>query len=603
MAIYVDPNGNAMDKPLSGSRAVSLRTPAGPVTAAPVPQAPPVNMGMAQEVPTMRNVQNPNVGPGRVSPEAAQWQSMRSAPSVPGAAATEAAAAQAGRGAVFRAGQAVGRVAGGLRGAAPLMAAGGTIGALSDATDEDSTARYAKRFGVSEPTGDGSLGDIAKFAALRAGGFASDLGVNILDTGTGIVNGVRKATGAAPIPTFRSLLFRDGDPNQPAAAPAAPTLRGPAPTAVQTAAQQQAAPAPAVPTQPQNVVLRNGNSFSGENVREGFQYQDPNGMRTQAGSVNTVPTMATLDPALAARLSEARGAAVARGESLGPGGVISLGGSRGGSDVEALARSGKLTAAGLNAVMQSRGQDLNYDATLRGQGVQQRGQDLNYDLGMRGQDVQMRGQDMSNQVARAQARIEQMNKDRQYQLDVAKFGEERAKTMFNQREESDKNLTSKLEAMFSTRDDKGNMVVDKQRVAAHKAGITAAIGERAAALEAVPKNSPDYETAQKLAGQLRDKGAAALSEDGLQRLIAQLEVKQRSADAHSSWNPFAGTHVDSANPADYDVVGKRNGLITDDYVLRNGGTIPTRKLDKAEGDLFGGQRTTRFDILKQGLRQ
>ena len=87
------------------------------------------------------------------------------------------------------------------------------------------------------------------------------------------------------------------------------------------------------------------------------------------------------------------------------------------------------------------------------------------------------------------------------------------------------------------------------------------------------------------------------------RLIAQLEVKQRSADAHSFWNPFAGTHVDSANPADYDVVGKRNGLITDDYVLRNGGTIPTRKLDKAEGDLFGGQRTTRFDILKQGLRQ
>lgn len=48
--------------------------------------------------------------------------------------------------------------------------------ALSSSMDEDSTARYARRFGVSEPTGDGSFGDMARFAALRAGGFATDLG-------------------------------------------------------------------------------------------------------------------------------------------------------------------------------------------------------------------------------------------------------------------------------------------------------------------------------------------------------------------------------------------------------------------------------------------
>lgn len=555
----------------------------------------------ATELETIQGVRNPNVGAGRVSPEAAQWQSMRSAPSVPGAAAGEAAAAQAQRGMAYRAGQAVNRATSGLRGTAPLLVAGGTVGAIQDAQADDSTARYAKRFGVSEPTGDGSIGDMAKFAGLRAGGFASDLGANILDFGTGIVNGVRRSAGAEPIPTFRSLLFRDGDPNQPAAA--APTALAQKPAAAAAPAQPVTAPAPAVPTQPQNVVMRNGNSFSGTDVKEGFQYQDPNGLRTPAGPLNSVPTMATLDPALAARLAEARSAAVARGESLGPGGVVNLGASQGGgSNVEALARSGKLTAAGLNAVVAGRGQDLNYDATLRGQGVQQRGQDLTYDLGLRGQDVQMRGQDMSNQVARAQARMEQMNKDRQFQLDVAKFGEEKARTMFDQRERSDKDLTSKLEAMFTTRDDKGNAVVDKDRVAAHKAGITAAIGERAAALESIPKGSPDYEQAQKLAGALREKGAAALTEDGLQKLIAQLEVKQRSADAHSWWNPFAGTHVDSANPGDYDIVGKRNGLITDDYVLRNGGTIPTRKLDKAQGDLIGGQKTTRFDILKQGLR-
>ena len=49
------------------------------------------------------------------------------------------------------------------------------VSAIAPSMDEDSTARYAERFGVSEPTGDGSFGDIAKFAALRAGGYATDL--------------------------------------------------------------------------------------------------------------------------------------------------------------------------------------------------------------------------------------------------------------------------------------------------------------------------------------------------------------------------------------------------------------------------------------------
>lgn len=55
----------------------------------------------------------------------------------------------------------------------PAVAAGA---ALEGSMQPDATARYAKRFGVSEPTGDGSVGDMLKFGALRAGGFASDLG-------------------------------------------------------------------------------------------------------------------------------------------------------------------------------------------------------------------------------------------------------------------------------------------------------------------------------------------------------------------------------------------------------------------------------------------
>lgn len=56
-----------------------------------------------------------------------------------------------------------------------LLAAGG---AVANAMEPDSTARYAQRFATTEPTGDGTLGDIAKFAALRAGGFATDVANN-----------------------------------------------------------------------------------------------------------------------------------------------------------------------------------------------------------------------------------------------------------------------------------------------------------------------------------------------------------------------------------------------------------------------------------------
>jgi len=47
---------------------------------------------------------------------------------------------------------------------------------IMDGMEEDSTARYAERFNLPEPTGDGSVGDMLHFAALRGLGAASDMG-------------------------------------------------------------------------------------------------------------------------------------------------------------------------------------------------------------------------------------------------------------------------------------------------------------------------------------------------------------------------------------------------------------------------------------------
>lgn len=87
------------------------------------------------------------------------------------------------------------RAAGGIKGAVQtartvLNTGGGKIGGplarglavfnglaapVIGAFEDDSTARYAQRFGMQEPTGDGGVGDIAKFTALRGLGAASDM--------------------------------------------------------------------------------------------------------------------------------------------------------------------------------------------------------------------------------------------------------------------------------------------------------------------------------------------------------------------------------------------------------------------------------------------
>jgi len=97
--------------------------------------------------------------------------------------------------------------------------------ALADSAANDSTARYAQRFGVSEPTGDGSMGDMAKFAALRMGGFASDLGNNMLGGVPGKLFYRDQQAGASIIPeAAASELPRPAN----VITPTAPATRQPA---------------------------------------------------------------------------------------------------------------------------------------------------------------------------------------------------------------------------------------------------------------------------------------------------------------------------------------------------------------------------------------
>ena len=144
------------------------------------------------------------------------------------------------------------------------------IPALAESAAKDSTARYAKRFGMDEPTGDGSVGDILKFAALRGLGFASDLGNNLT---MGLAGNLYQDNQGEQAPGTAAAAPRQ------APASAAPAQVAPAATTA-TQARTQPASAPAVPaaggdlptdTTPRaNDITRVGNSFSGTNIGPGF---------------------------------------------------------------------------------------------------------------------------------------------------------------------------------------------------------------------------------------------------------------------------------------------------------------------------------------------
>lgn len=143
-----------------------------------------------------------------------------------------------------------GRLAGArklVNGAAGKLVGGvAAVQAVGDAMADDSTDRYAQRFAVDPPTGDGSLGDIGKFALLRAGGFASDVGNNLL----------------AGVPG--KTIFRDRAAAAPAAITRAPAAAAQAPRAPVPAAEQSIAELP--------TVYRRGQTFSDQPIAGGVEY-------------------------------------------------------------------------------------------------------------------------------------------------------------------------------------------------------------------------------------------------------------------------------------------------------------------------------------------
>lgn len=204
--------------------------------------------------------------------------------------------------------KAVGLLKGGRGVLGKLGAYGAAAGAAVNQFDTDATSRYATRFGVDEPANDGSIGSIAKDAALRLGGFGTDLANAVTLGGAG-------------------RLYRDKPTGLPFSEAPLEQLARPQTRAQYDAAKPAAAPAAGAPTpsivdpgqQPINVERQpNGiPSFTAGAAAPGaVQYTGGAAGALKGGSFNTIPAANFVQPSSAgsAELSAARRAAADRGD-------------------------------------------------------------------------------------------------------------------------------------------------------------------------------------------------------------------------------------------------------------------------------------------------
>lgn len=322
----------------------------------------------------------------------------------------------------------------------------------------------------------------------------------------------------------------------------------------------------------EGVVYRDGNSFSGTNV-SGY------------GTQQTIPGMdpAALDKALTnpngTRWSARDNAIMAANMAAGNNPYMGTSAAQEGplSPIEKALRDNPVGTVGRQSALKAAA-EMENTQTLR-----------------RGQDVQMAGIQSSSRTARMQAQIEQMNKDRQYGLDVAKFGQEKAKTNFEARQTAQKDLTAQIASMIPPGPD-GKP--DGAKAAEYMGAMQAHMSQRMEGLRKhLQLNPGDKGAAAELEG-LETRGPAQFGADEVQKFITGMELKRTMGEtATGKFTPWGTTNSEYAGAPSS--LRYKPAMIGGDYQVMQGnktvGEIPARNVD---GGWFG-QKNLRYDSLKE----
>jgi hypothetical protein len=205
----------------------------------------------------------------------------------------------------------------------------------------------------------------------------------------------------------------------------------------------------------------------------------------------------------------------------------------------------------------------------------QRGQDVSARTAAQAQEVTLRGQDVNAKTAATQARQQQMQQDRTFNLDVARFGQEVASKNFDTRQKAVKDVQDQVAGMLPPGPD-GKP--DTANAARYASALNAQVAQRQEQLRAqVARGGPNAPGAQAELEQLDSKGLAAMDQAAVRKFIVGQQVADLAQQTGTSrFNPIGTAAANSTAPVTS--LRERPSIIGSDYVTDRGDVIPGRYL-------------------------
>lgn len=216
-------------------------------------------------------------------------------------------------------------------------------------------------------------------------------------------------------------------------------------------------------------------------------------------------------------------------------------------------------------------------------------------------DQKLRGDTIGAQASmrnnRARLEYDMMKDQRDYNLNVEKYGVEKASAALKQREASEKNLREQILGQLPLVPDKdGKMVPDEQGAAQYMRAAYARLGERESALRQELQQNPKNAQAAAELESLRHYGVAALSADPSANNQFMTGMQARGLlRKESGWTPWSADRAGGASAKPVTGFYKDNDSIWGGYRDQDGNWAPDYVIER-EGKLFG-PKTDKFKPL------
>lgn len=416
------------------------------------------------------------------------------------------------------------------------------------------TSEYRSRLGM-----DPNEGSVGGDLVARGAGVVSDFGANMLDIGTGLVNGVRNMGGAAPLESFNSILKRDDKGAGVTPPAAAPSLRTP----MQPAAampprsevwQEDAGSNPFANIKgfDANTGLITRSNIPGDASATTID-ENGNPVRTD-GQQQRVAIVGTNDPGSRQTMQTVEGRQATLRAAYAPTQYRdepSTNPALRRDDLHAGANFGD--SGGINnpnswdwmatrkdrRMAQEREANQNNNATLR------RGQDMSYagDAAKANALTQKANIDAASEASKAQR--DQANKDREFNAAQKKQTAEEGRAQQTARAQASETQRKDIESRFRMKDGDGKDVPDTARAASYYAAAAKTLPAMITALRA--QGSPE---ALAKAQVLTEKGVGAL-EPGDHDQLTDLFNRRDQMSKAAGIGPNQGTYKHSDNLLDY----------------------------------------------------